>query len=176
MILVLIKICRFLLWDFVTLSFNIDILFSIVLFSTLFNLFFKILGLCAESYLEPSQTSKGLIISTFKAWAKNFNLVKRVEKKKIIWSFSFQAEHFSPRAEFHRPFSLPVSQAVLQRCSREKVFLSILQNSQENTMSESLLNKVAGLRLAQNICLLKQANFVTDIKKKTRPKHKFVNR
>ena len=32
-------------------------------------------------------------------------------------------------------------------------------------MSVSFLNKVAGLRLAQNIGLLKQANFLTDIQK-----------
>ena len=34
-------------------------------------------------------------------------------------------------------------------------------------MSESVfLNKAAGLRLAQNVGLLKQANFLTDIQKK----------
>ena len=46
------------------------------------------------------------------------------------------------------------------------MFLKISQNSQENTYIRfSFLNKVAGLRLAQNIGLLKQANFLTDIQK-----------
>ena len=37
-------------------------------------------------------------------------------------------------------------EAVAQKCSGKKVFLKILQNSQENTYVEvSLLNKVAGL-------------------------------
>ena len=142
MILILIKICRFLLWDFVTQSFNIDILFSIALFSTLFILFFKILSLCADAHLEPSKTSIWPIMWIFQARAENFNFVKRVEKKiiqkqisknDIIWSFSFRAEHFSPRAEFLRLFSVWVSQAAVRRCSRKNVLLKISQNSQENT-------------------------------------------
>ena len=79
-----------------------------------------------------------------------------------MWSFSFRAEHFSPWAEFPRLFSVPISEAAIQRCSEKKVFLKISQNSQENTyVRVSFLNKVAGLRLAQNIDLLKQANFLT---------------
>ena len=88
-------------------------------------------------------------------------------KKNDICSFSFRAEHFSPRAEFPRLFSVPVSEAAVRRCSRKKVFLKISQNSQENTyVRVSFLNKVAGLRLAQNIGLLKQAKFLTYIQKK----------
>ena len=85
--------------------------------------FFKILSLCAEAYLQPSQTSK------------NFNLVKRVEKKNngIIWNFSFRAEHFSPWAEFPSLFSVPISEAAIRRCSRKEMFLKILQISQKNT-------------------------------------------
>ena len=130
MVLILIKICRFLLWDFVTLPFNTDILFNIALFLTLSILLFKILRLCAEAYLEPSEISKGLIIWIFQARAENFNLVKRVGKKNdIIWSFSFRAVHFSPRAEFPRLFLVPVSAAAVRRCSRKKVFLKSSQNS-----------------------------------------------
>ena len=89
------------------------------------------------------------------------------KKNDIIWSFSFWAEHFSPQAEFPRLLSVPVSEATTQRCSRKKVFLKISENSQENTYVRfSFLNKVAGLRLAQNIDLLKEANFLTDIQKK----------
>ena len=39
-------------------------------------------------------------------------------------------------------------EAVVQRCSVQKVLLKISQNSQETPVSESLFNKVAGLRLA----------------------------
>ena len=81
-------------------------------------------------------------------------------------SFSFRAEHFSPQAEFPRLFSVPVSEAAIRRCSRKKASLKISQNSQENTyVRVSSLNKVAGLRLAQIIGLLKQANFLTDVQK-----------
>ena len=63
-------------------------------------------------------------------------------------------------------FSVPVSEAAVQSCSRKKVFLKISQILQENTyVRVSFLNKVAGLRLAQNIDLLKQANFLTDVQK-----------
>ena len=49
----------------------------------------------------------------------------------------------------------------------KKAFLKISQNLQENTyVRVSFLNKVAGLRLAQNIGLLKQAKFLTYIQKK----------
>ena len=83
-----------------------------------------------------------------------------------MWSFSFRAEHFSPLAEFPRLFSVPVSEAAFWRCSRKKVFLKISQNSQENTyVRVSFLNKVAELRFAQNIGLLKHANFLADIQK-----------
>ena len=139
MVLILIKICRFLLWDFVTLPFNIDILFNIALFLTLSILLFKILRLCAEAYLEPSEISKGLIIWIFQARAENFNLVKRVGKKNdIIWSFSFRAVHFSPRAEFPKLFLVPVSEAAVGRCSRKKVFLKVLKIHRKTPMSESL--------------------------------------
>ena len=95
------------------------------------------------------------------------NELKKRKRNDIIWSFSFRAEHFSPQAEFPRLFSVPVSEAFVWRCSRKKVFLIISQNSQENThVRVSFLNKVAGLRLAQNIGLLKQANFLTEIQKK----------
>ena len=149
MVLILIKICRFLLWDFVTLSFNIDILFSIALFSTLFILFFKILSLCTEAYIEPSQTSKGLIIWIFSAQAENFNLVKRVEKKKILYGvFHFGLNIFHLRLNFlgcsQYPFQKQLSKGVLEK----NVFLKILQNSQENTyVRVSFLNKIADLRL-----------------------------
>ena len=134
MVLILIKICRFLLWDFVTLPFNIDILFNIALFLRLFILLFKILRLCAEAYLEPSQISKGLIIWIFQARAENFNLVKRVGKKKWYYmEFFISGGTFSPRAEFPRLFSVPVSEAAVRRCSRKNVLLKISQNSQENT-------------------------------------------
>ena len=39
-------------------------------------------------------------------------------------------------------------ETVVRRCSVKKVFLEILQNSQENNCAESLLNKFAGLRSA----------------------------
>ena len=43
---------------------------------------------------------------------------------------------------------LPVSEAVVQRCTLEKAFLEISQNSQENTCARvSFFNKVAGLGL-----------------------------
>ena len=102
-------------------------------------------------------------------WLKISTWLNELEKKKKkndIQSFSFWAEHFSLQAKFPRLFSVPVSEAAIQRCSRKKVFLKILQNPQENTyVRVSFLNKVAGLRLAQNIGLLKQANFLTDIQK-----------
>ena len=83
-----------------------------------------------------------------------------------MWSFSFWAVHFSPQAEFPRLFLVPVSEAAVRRRSRKKVFLKSSQNSQGNTyVRVSFLNKVTGLRLAQNIGLLKQANFLTDIHK-----------
>ena len=120
-------------------------------------LFFKILGLCGEAYLELSQTSKELII-----WIKP-GLKK---KNDIIWSFSFQNLNFSPWAEFPRLFLVPVSEAAIQRCSRKKVLLKSSQNSQGNTYVRfSFLNKGTGLRLAQNIGLLKQANFLADVQK-----------
>ena len=40
-----------------------------------------------------------------------------------------------------------MSEAVTWRCSAKKVFLKISQNSQKNTFTESLLNKVTVLRL-----------------------------
>ena len=84
----------------------------------------------------------------------------------ILWGFSFRAVHFSPQAEFSGLFLVPVSEAAVQRCSREKVFLKSSQNSQENTyVRVSFLNKVTDLRLAQNIGLLKQANFLPDVQK-----------
>ena len=47
------------------------------------------------------------------------------------------------------------------------MFLKTSQNSQENTyVRVSFLRKVAGLRFVQNISLLKQANFLTEIHKK----------
>ena len=48
------------------------------------DLFFKILSLCAEAYLELSQMPKGLIIWIFSSRAKDFNSVKQFGKKKII--------------------------------------------------------------------------------------------
>ena len=38
-------------------------------------------------------------------------------------------------------------EAVAQRCFVKKVFLEILQNSQENTCARAFFNKVAGLKL-----------------------------
>ena len=83
-----------------------------------------------------------------------------------MWNFSFRAEHLTPRAEFPRLFSVPVSEAVFRRCSRKKVFLKNFAKFKENTyVRVSFLNKVACLRLVQNIGLLKYANFVTDMQK-----------
>ena len=96
------------------------------------------------------------------------------KKNEITWSFSFRAEHFSPQAAFPRFFSVPVSEGAIQRYSRKKMFLKTSQNLQKNTnVKVSFLNKVSGLRLPQNIGLLKQTNFLTDIQK---TKHKFVNK
>ena len=80
------------------------------------------------------------------------NELEKKKKKDIIWSFSFRAEHFSPRVKFPRLFSVPVSEAAVRRYSSKKMLLKISQNSQENKyVRVSFLNKVAGLRLAQNI-------------------------
>ena len=58
-------------------------------------------------------------------------------------------------------------ESAVWRRSRKSVFLKISQNSQENTyIRVSFLNKVADLRLVQNIDLLRQANFLTEIQKK----------
>ena len=66
-------------------------------------------------------------------------------------------------------FLVPVSEAAIQRCSRKKVFLKSSQNSQENIyVRVPFLNKVTDLRLAQNIDLLKRANFLADVRKNER--------
>ena len=43
-------------------------------------------------------------------------------------------------------------EAVVQSCSVKKVFLKILQNSQENSVLESLLNKFTGLKRLHHMC------------------------
>ena len=84
--------------------------------------------------------------------------------------------NISPPAEFPRVFSVSVLEAAFRRFPGKKLFSKILQNSQENTyVRVSFLNNVAGIRLAQNIGLLKHANFLTNYKK-IRAKHKFVNK
>ena len=101
MVLIVIEICRFLLWDFVTQSFDIDILFGIVLFSTHFHSIFQNTKPNLETNVEPSQTSKRLIVRIFSTRAENFNLVKRVEKEMILYGvFHFGLNIFQLRLNF----------------------------------------------------------------------------
>ena len=52
----------------------------------------------------------------------------------------------------------------------KKVFLNILENSQENTSVSLFFDKVPDVRLVQNTGLLKQVNFLELLKYKNKSK------
>ena len=52
----------------------------------------------------------------------------------------------------------------------KKVFLNILENSQENTSVSLFFDKVPDVRFVQNTGLLKQVNFLELLKYKTKSK------
>ena len=120
------------IWDSTTQSLNNGlILFSIALFSRFSILLFKILNLSAKVYLEPSQTSKGLIIWRFSAQAEIFNSVKRIEKMILYGVFIFGLKFFYPGLNFlQEQFQ---KQACIRRYSIRKVFLQISQDLPEIT-------------------------------------------
>ena len=57
------------------------------------------LSLCAKAYLESSQTFKGLSVWRFLALAENFDSVKRVGKKMILYGV-FHPELFHSALNF----------------------------------------------------------------------------
>ena len=73
---------------------------------------------------------------------------------------NFEIGHFSRSVKL---FSYcKVSEAVARRCSVKKVFLKMLQNSQENTCARvCFLNKVASFRPAQNFIKTSLAQMIS---------------
>ena len=75
-------------------------------------------------------------------------LINKSENWSVKWS---QLKSFSRRLKSLSHSFVGISEAVVQRCSVEKVFLEILQNSQENTCTRvSFLIKLQTYGLLQN--------------------------
>ena len=68
-------------------------------------------------------------------------LLQRISKIADLWAL-----HWWPFQKYGRAISVTGSSNTAQRCSVEKMFLEISQNSQENTCQSLFFNKVGGLR------------------------------